>query len=724
MGRNGSGKSSFADGLEVLLTGNLRRWQELSSAWRDSWRNLHAPDPVCLSAGLVVEEAGSAVVERSWDSGAALGESHAVAQVHGGKHAELDHLGWREALVTYRPFLSHSELEAFLSGPSHLYDLLSSVLGLEDLTATEKRLAAARKEREDGLKEVNADLPALLERLGSVDDERATACYEALTAKKRGLQDALSVATGAPAVQPDGEVGRLRLLSQLTVPTEQQIKEAAAGLRAAADELAEIAESEAGRALALTKLLSSALQHYHAHGPGACPVCGRSGALDEQWRTQTEKEITRQKAQAARADQAHAEASAAQKKAHELFLPIPVVLTGTPVGGADPEHARLAWAGWVKHPDADGPEGFRRLADHVGRAWPELSLTVTALTSSAGSELRAREDRWAPVAKETVAWCSRAQDAEGAAQAVPDLKAAIRWLKGATDDIRNDRLAPLGEQARTIWSRLRQESNVDLGSIRLSGSGPQRKVDVKVTVDGSPGTALGVMSQGEVNALALSIFLPRATIAASPFRFLVIDDPVQAMDPAKVDGLARVLEDVSRSRQVLVFTHDDRLPEAVRRLGIAARILEVTRRPGSVVEIRPGLTPVERQLKDAYDLCADPHIPPKVAARVAPGLCRLAVEAAFTEAIRRTQLRAGQRHAQVEAAIEAADTLNKKAALAMFGNAARGGDVLPRLDNWRRAAADTYKTLNKGAHHEHHGPLQPLVNEARALTSLIREKLP
>ena len=127
------------------------------------------------------------------------------------------------------------------------------------------------------------------------------------------------------------------------------------------------------------------------------------------------------------------------------------------------------------------------------------------------------------------------------------------------------------------------------------------------------------MSQGEVNALALSIFLPRATVAASPFRFLVIDDPVQAMDPAKVEGLARVLEDVARSRQVLVFTHDDRLPEAVRRLGIPARILEVTRRPESVVRIRQAFTPVERMLKDADDLCLDASVPEDVAAQVVPG---------------------------------------------------------------------------------------------------------
>ncbi len=724
VGRNGSGKSSFADGLEVLLTGNLRRWQELTAAWRDSWRNLHVPDPVRLSAELLLEDAGPAAAERWWEARAGFADSHATVQVSGEKQTGLDRLGWQDALVTFRPFLSHSELEAFLSGPSHLYDLLSSVLGLEDLTAAEKRLVAVRKEREDGLKEVNADLPALISRLGSIDDERARSCHDALAGRLRDLQHALSVATGSPAAQPDGEIGRLRVLGQLTVPDEQEASTAAMLLRGAADELARLAGSEAGQALALAKLLGSALGHYHAHGAGPCPVCGRAGALDEQWKDRTEQAIARLKTQAAQAEKAHSDAAEAQKKARELFLAVPAVLAGVPAGTADPEPARVAWAAWVKHPDQDGPDGLRQLADHIGQAWPALSQAVAALASAAEDELRVREDQWAPVAKEVVAWCTRAQHAEAAAKMVPAVRKAITWLKNATDDIRNHRLAPVGDRARAVWSQLRQESNVDLGVIRLSGSGTQRKVDVKVTVDGSPGTALGVMSQGEVNALALSIFLPRATVAASPFRFLVIDDPVQAMDPAKVEGLARALEDVARSRQVLVFTHDDRLPEAVRRLGIAAQIVEVTRRPGSIVQLRPALTPVERQLKDAYDLCADDALPEDVAARVVPGLCRLAVEAAFTEAARRTQLRAGKRHIDVEAQIEAADKLSKKAALAMFGDASRGGDVLPRLDNWQRAAADTYKTINKGAHVPHRGELRSLVGDTRALTALIQKKLP
>ena len=49
---------------------------------------------------------------------------------------------------------------------------------------------------------------------------------------------------------------------------------------------------------------------------------------------------------------------------------------------------------------------------------------------------------------------------------------------------------------------------------------------------------------------------------------MVIDDPVQSMDPSRVDGLAWALEETAQTRQVIVFTHDERLHEAVRRLGI------------------------------------------------------------------------------------------------------------------------------------------------------------
>jgi ABC-type Mn2+/Zn2+ transport system ATPase subunit len=77
--------------------------------------------------------------------------------------------------------------------------------------------------------------------------------------------------------------------------------------------------------------------------------------------------------------------------------------------------------------------------------------------------------------------------------------------------------------------------------------------------------------------MALSLFLPRAQLAESPFGFVVIDDPVQSMDQARVAGLAQVLQNAAEKLQVVVFTHDHRLVEAVRRLQLPATILEVQR---------------------------------------------------------------------------------------------------------------------------------------------------
>ena len=44
-GRNGSGKSSFAEALEYALTGESYRFANRAKHWRDSWRNLHAGEP-------------------------------------------------------------------------------------------------------------------------------------------------------------------------------------------------------------------------------------------------------------------------------------------------------------------------------------------------------------------------------------------------------------------------------------------------------------------------------------------------------------------------------------------------------------------------------------------------------------------------------------------------------------------------------------------------------
>ena len=298
------------------------------------------------------------------------------------------------------------------------------------------------------------------------------------------------------------------------------------------------------------------------------------------------------------------------------------------------------------------------------------------------------------------------------------LKSAEAWLKKAAAGIRDDRFAPIAEKAAAIWEHLRQQSHVELGRIQLTGEGTRRRVALDVTVDGVEGAALGVMSQGELHSLALSLFVPRATLAESPFRFIVIDDPVQSMDPARVDGLARVLESASADRQVLVFTHDDRLPEAVRRLDIAAEIVEVTRREASVVELRRALDPVGRYLEDALAVAGTADLPSSAAARVVPGLCRLGLEAACMEVVRRRRLGRGEPHAEVERALGDAGGLVPLAALALFDDAAREGDVLARLEREagpprsRRSGAAT-GWLGRGPRGGRRGRARASVQQAR-----------
>ena len=724
VGRNGSGKSSFAEALEVLLTGNLRRWEKLPVVWRQGWRSVHQPDQATITAEFVVEGAGPAMAQRTWPAGTDFAASTVAVQVPGEKQAGIERLGWTAALTDYRPFLSHSELEAFFGSSSGLYELLVSVLGLEDLAAAATRLAQARRVRETALNEVKKRLPAVLARLEAADDERAPACHRALAGRTWDLAAARSAATSFPVADEAGESGRLRRLAQLTAPAEADVLQITNALRAAAAELDAVAGSAAGRARALAGLLTAALRHHTAHGDGDCPVCGQPGALTAQWRQATEDEVARLGQEASAAESAERAAADARHRVADLLSPPPgALLEATVLPGIDTSPARAAWQRWASPPEAwtaAGAAGMRAMADQLNQELALLTRELHDLSALAAAEMARRDDSWAPVAAEVTMWCADADRrvtagagrhdqgrrpvAEGRHRRYPERTPGPARRAGACHlgdappgEQRGPRRDPAGRVGDPAARRARRERR------RRSGS------------------ALGVMSQGEVNALALSVFLPRATLPASPFRFLVIDDPVQAMDPAKVDGLARVLERTADGRQVVVFTHDNRLADAVRQLSIPATILEVTRRPGSAVQVRPSLDPVEQALRDAGALAADDSVPAEVAARVVPGLCRTAVEAAFTEAVWRRELRGGRGHADIEDALEAARVrLNLLAALALTGDAAKGGEVLPRLRAWSRRCADTYQALNKGAHVTHGGDLRLLIGDAKDLVARIR----
>ena len=203
------------------------------------------------------------------------------------------------------------------------------------------------------------------------------------------------------------------------------------------------------------------------------------------------------------------------------------------------------------------------------------------------------------------------------------------------------------------------------------------------------------MSQVELHALALALFIPRAMSPDSPFRFLVLDDPIQAMDPAKINGFLDVLVDLSATRQVIVFSHDDRLPAAIRARSIPAQLLDVTREEGSVVIVKDNESPAQRYIVDAVALILDEELDDVIKRKAAPGLFRMAVEAAALQRFFTERAREGAPYHESDSAWDQARTTQQRVALALTGSAT--GDV-SAWKSYRRHRFPTMAICASGAH--------------------------
>lgn len=144
-GRNGSGKSTIAEAMELALTGNSYRWRNRTAVWSQNWRNLHSGHEASIRLDLAMQDAGPVTIGVDWATDAELEPPPRWAQRQGGKREPgSDPLGWAAPLELYRPLLSYEELGGVLDGqPKDLYDKLNVLLGLDRITGGQQRAAAA-----------------------------------------------------------------------------------------------------------------------------------------------------------------------------------------------------------------------------------------------------------------------------------------------------------------------------------------------------------------------------------------------------------------------------------------------------------------------------------------------------------------------------------------------------------------------------------------------------
>jgi predicted ATPase len=659
-GRNGSGKSSIAEALEMALTGNSYRWANKSSVWSDNWRNLHSEATPEIRVELTEEGVGVTTIGVDWKPLAEHDQATFWIQRPGKKkESGLGNLGWARAQELYRPFLSYEELGGVIDRkrPSELHDKLFALLGLERVVEARKRLDAVSKQLQASDATARSLAQELKRTLPGSTNARAKAALTLISKRPPAVDaiEGLAVGAGESSADPTAD---LRRLAQLPVPDVERLMTSAADVKSAAATVEGLAATIVNASEQRADLLEKALRLHAAHGDGACPVCG-VGTLNEDWALAARQAVDSERAELSELRAARHALDAAQRSARALVAEI----AGPPLPAVDDlatlPAARVARGGWLAVPTDDA-----QLADHLLNFGPFVTA-IEALRIEAAQEFAETEANWTPYAVRLAEWVRHAREAQTKASAVADVTKAVDWFKANAADLRNQRLAPLAERAKHIWAALGQESNVGLGAIRLEGEATKRRVELTAEVDGATAGAFGVMSQGELHALALALFLPRATAAESPFRFIVLDDPVQAMDPSKVEGLVTVLQELAVDRQVIVFSHDDRLPAAVRRAKGKATILEVTRGTKSVVVVGDALSPATRYLDDAYALALDDDVPDSAKNKVIPSLCRMAFETTAYDVFVARALAAGETREFIETTWDKAKKLGPRLALAL-----------------------------------------------------------
>lgn len=713
-GRNGSGKSSLSEAVELALTGGTYRWKKKSSVeWRKRWRNLHH-EQADIRVGMVEEVAGPFEIRSTWLDGEEKVEAHKTTTQRAGQKVQqgLGDLGWGQALDQFRPILSYDELGGILEGgPSQLYDALAEILGVDQIADALKRIQAQIKVRKAPATIATQERKALNAAASQLDDDRARAAGAHLARTSPDVDALRALATGSSA-PPSGVLSTLRAAASLPQPFEPgQIKPAVDRLRESIAAAAAAGAEVSDRSRARLDLLERAAAVHKNHGDMTCPVC-HQGTLDDAWSAWSTEQIESERREFTAFDAAQQTFRISLDQARKLLVPLPSTLAIAQQADAEALAARQAWERWLDAPAGNDPVAASELANHLDTYATPLIEAVSTLRSAASIRLGQMDDAWQPLAVRIAAWCGAWTDWLKVEPSVARLQSAEKWLKENDLRLKNERLGPIRDGAKAAWTRLRQESNVELADLELAGTGTQRRVKIDASIDGDNAGTMAVLSQGELHALALSLFLPRAMMAESPFRFLILDDPVQAMDPAKVDGLVELLSDVARERQVIVLSHDDRLSAAVRRSKVDATILEVTRAGQSRVTVTPSMDPATRYLSDAHALIKeweDDRLEEVAMRRTLPGLMRFAVEAAARDAYFGTRLANGGNLSDVEGEWSAANSTRTKVGLAVFGAVPTN----QQLDQWASAPYRKFALRNVGM--DMHRGLKPELHPRDAL---------
>ena len=593
-GDNGSGKTSLTDGILWLITGALPHLTDRVKGLRqthDPIQNRYGEGPSRVALR-VRTDAGAWLFERTGDArsttlrtsrdGESLEGDQWLPQAFG--EDSSDEL--RSAVSTWGILRQDAIRSVLDTGGAALHERMSSVIGLTDVTRFREACRTATKNLALEHRQSLASYTSAQSAAGSVrrdlnDHQRTTEGFSRSPLQAR-LNAAVAATTDDVTIsfsQTDDLEGVVRLgqkvaslielstaaadaydayvlAADAVIQTSGALEVDFAAAQAQADELSRLTSDTQRLAEAALGLLGE-----------QCPVCDQPidtdlvrAKLQQDLERNTTRLIaaTESRKAAASISQRLVEARAAEQGRAQVeeALARRTNELAVALNESSPIHVEDSMR---RH------EGLRALA----RRLEEVRFSLRRVHAEVQAELEAADTRLlvavdVATAEETRARAAldlvtareeSAKDLEKATQIAAD-RIVARWLRDLEPSFAEvfDRLSP-----HPTFSVLRARQDVFYNRNQVVP-------EVVDPVRGITANPLLVYSEGQLNTVALSYFLGLALNAPSAsLGFMVLDDPLQAMDVLAVLGFADLCRRLRQQRQLLITTHDRRYADLLAR---------------------------------------------------------------------------------------------------------------------------------------------------------------
>jgi energy-coupling factor transporter ATP-binding protein EcfA2 len=165
---------------------------------------------------------------------------------------------------------------------------------------------------------------------------------------------------------------------------------------------------------------------------------------------------------------------------------------------------------------------------------------------------------------------------------------ALERLGAAFDEIHRARREVVADRTAEPLRDLLGDAGVE--GLRLDVSASDRQglneaTDLRLSLHGAE-TAPGSLSAGQYNALVLALLL--SSTGRGPLRFLVLDDPVHAMDDFRTNRFAELIASrVATGQQIVLLTHDQQLVDVLRHHVDNLNVVKLSRdEHGNIVQLQ------------------------------------------------------------------------------------------------------------------------------------------